>query len=64
MKIKLKDKPTPKLHRWKFMSVKGEYDKSIIDDLNSGKSVEVKKVPTGAWRYIEEVKTKTKKEGK
>ena len=62
MKIKLKDKDNPITQLWCF-SIRG-YDSSLIDKLNSGKQVKVDKVPKPAWDYVEEVKTKKKKESK
>ena len=62
MKIKIKDKDNPITQLWCF-SIKG-YDSSLIDKLNSGKQVKVDKVPKPAWDYVEEVKTKKKKESK
>ena len=43
---------------------------TTLDKINSGKQVEVEKVPKPAWEYVEEVKTiktkpvKTKKQNK
>ena len=62
MKIKIKDKDNPITQLWCF-SIRG-YDSSLIDKLNSGKQVKVDKVPKPAWDYVEEVKTKKKKESK
>ena len=62
MKIKIKDKNNPITQLWCF-SIRG-YDSSLIDKLNSGKQVKVDKVPKPAWDYVEEVKTKKKKESK
>ena len=56
MKIKLinKEKPITKMWCFKFRG----YDSTLIETINSGKQVEVEKVPKPAWEYIEEVKTK------
>ena len=59
MKIKLKDKDLPIKQLWCFKN-RG-YDSSIIEKINSGKQVEVEKVPKPAWEYIEEVKIIKKK---
>ena len=63
MKIKIKDKDNPLTQLWCF-KYKG-YDSSLIEQINSGKQVEVDKVPKPAWNYVETVKTvKKKKESK
>ena len=62
MKIKIKDKDNPITQLWCF-NIRG-YDSSLIDKINSGKQVKVDKVPKPAWDYVEEVKTKKKKESK
>ena len=63
MKIKLKDKDKPITQLWCF-KYKG-YDLSLIEQINSGKQVEVDKVPKPAWNYVETVKIiKKKKESK
>ena len=63
MKIKIKDKDNPITQLWCF-KYKG-YDSSLIEQINSGKQVEVDKVPNPAWNYVETVKTvKKKKESK
>ena len=63
MKIKLKNKDNPITQLWCF-KYKG-YDSSLIEQINSGKQVEVDKVPKPAWNYVETVKTvKKKKESK
>ena len=59
MKIKIKDKDNPITQLWCF-KYKG-YDSSLIEQINSGKQVEVDKVPKPAWEYVEEVKLKKKK---
>jgi len=59
MKIKLKDLANPITKLWCFTN--NGYDSSIIDKINSGKEVEVEKVPMSAWDFVEEVKSKVKK---
>jgi len=59
MKIKLKDSKKPINQMWCFTN--NGYDSTLIDKINSGKQVEVIKVPKAAWEYVEEVKKKTKK---
>ena len=56
MKVKLisKEKPITKMWCIKFRG----YLSTLIKTINSGKQVEVEKVPKPAWEYIEEVKTK------
>ena len=63
MKIKIKDKDNP-ITQLSCFKYKG-YDSSLIEQINSGKQVEVDKVPKPAWNYVETVKTvKKKKESK
>ena len=62
MKIKLKDKDNPITQGWCF-KLSG-FDSRIVDEINSGKQVEVEKVPKPAWDYVEEVNNKKKKEVK
>ena len=68
MKVKLIDKENPITQMWCF-KLRG-YDSKLIESINSGKQVEVEKVPKPAWEYVEEVKTiktkpvKTKKQNK
>ena len=65
MKIKLKDKDNPIKQLWCFMY--SGYESSIIDQINSGKQVEVDKVPKPAWGFVEKIenkKMKKKKESK
>jgi|TARA_B100001094_G_scaffold72920_1_gene69212 hypothetical protein len=59
MKIKLKDLEKPITKLWCF-KMEG-YDSSVIDKINSGKQVQVDKVPKPAWDFVEEVKNKVKK---
>jgi hypothetical protein len=59
MKIKLKDKGNPIKSMMCFKS-RG-FCQTTLDKINSGKQVEVERVPKPAWEYVEEVKTvKTK----
>jgi|TARA_Y100000356_G_C11020052_1_gene162891 hypothetical protein len=64
MKIKIKDKNSPIKKLWCFKY--GGYDSSLIDKINSGKQVEVEKVPKPAWDFVElvKIKNKNKKESK
>ena len=59
MKVKLIDKENPIAEMFCF-KFKG-YDSTLIETINSGKQVEVEKVPKPAWEYIEEVKVIKKK---
>jgi len=59
MKVQLKDKKSPITTAWCF-SNKG-YDSSIIDKINSGKTVSVERVPKSAWQFIKEIKQKKDK---
>ena len=63
MKIKLIDKDKPITSNWCF---KNEgFCSTILSKINSGKQVEVDKVPKPAWDYVEIIKTvKKKKESK
>ena len=59
MKIKLKDANNP-IKSMMCFSLRG-FCQTTLDKINSGKQVEVERVPKPAWEYIEEVKTvKTK----
>jgi len=58
MKIKLKDKKNPITQMWCF-NMSG-YDSEIINKLNSGKEVEVEKIPKPALEFVTEIKLKTK----
>ena len=68
MKIKLKDANNP-IKSMMCFSLRG-FCQTTLDKINSGKQVEVEKVPKPAWEYVEEVKTiktkpvKTKKQNK
>jgi hypothetical protein len=59
MIVQLKDKKSPITAAWCFSS-KG-YDSSIIDKINSGKTVSVERVPKSAWQFIKEIKQKKDK---
>ena len=54
MKIKLKDKKNPITQMWCFTM--GGYDSDIINKLNSGKEVEVEKIPKPALEFVKEIK--------
>jgi len=58
MKIKLKNKKNPITQMWCF-NMSG-YDSEIINILNSGKEVEVEKIPKPALEFVTEIKLKTK----
>ena len=58
MKIKLKNKKNPITQMWCF-NMSG-YDSEIINKLNSGKEVEVEKIPKPALEFVTEIKLKTK----
>ena len=53
MKVKLKSIDNPITQMWCF-KLRG-YCQETIDKINSGKQVEVEKVPKPAWEYIEKV---------
>jgi len=59
MKIKLKNKDNPITQMWCFNS--SGYSSDIINKINSGKQVEVERVPRSALEYVEEVKIIKKK---
>ena len=63
MKIKLKNKDNP-MDKLFCFNKKG-FCQTIFDKINSGKQVEVEKIPKSALEYVEEVKLikKKKKEG-
>tara|TARA_R100001443_G_scaffold48448_3_gene60791 strand:+ start:333 stop:551 length:219 start_codon:yes stop_codon:yes gene_type:complete len=56
MKVKLINKENPITKMWCFKFT--GYDSNLIESINSGKEVEVQKVPKPAWGYVEEVKAK------
>ena len=59
MKIKLISKDKPITSNWCF---KNEgFCSTLLEEINSGKQVEVNRVPKPAWEYVEEVKLKKKK---
>ena len=59
MKIKLKNKEKPITEMFCF-KFKG-YDSTLIEILNSGKQVDVERIPKQALEYVKEVKKQTKK---
>ena len=59
MKIKLIDKEKPITEMFCFKH-KG-YDSTLIETINSGKQVEVERIPKKALEYVEEVKKQPKK---
>ena len=59
MKIKLKNKDNP-ITQMLCFDYNG-YNSDIVNKINSGKQVEVEKVPKPAWEYVEEVKVMKKK---
>ena len=62
MKIKLISKDKPITSNWCF---KNEgFCSTLLEEINSGKQVEVDRVPKLAWEYVEEVKTVKKKQTK
>ncbi len=62
MKIKLISKDKPITSNWCF---KNEgFCSTLLEEINSGKQVEVDRVPKLAWEYVEEVKTIKKKQTK
>ena len=63
MKIKLKDKENPiSLNSgWCFMNT--GFDLNILESINSGKMIEVDKIPKPASGLVEEVKKTNKKKG-
>ena len=60
MKIKLKNKDNPVPNNLVFRNA--GHCLALIDEINSGKQVDVDRIPTPAVEYVEEVKT-TKKKG-
>ena len=62
MKIKLISKDKPITSNWCF---KNEgFCSTLLEEINSGKQIEVDRVPKVAWEYVEEVKTVKKKQTK
>ena len=60
MKIKLKSKDTPMKILYCFN--RQGFCQTTFDKINSGVQVEVERVPSKAWEYVEEVKPEVKKE--
>ena len=60
MKIKIinKEKPVPYMYAFKLSGA----DMALTDEINSGKEVEVDKIPKPASELVEQIK-KTKKKG-
>ena len=62
MKIKLISKDKPITSNWCF---KNEgFCSTLLEEINSGKQVEVNRVPKPAWEYVEEIKTIKNKQTK
>ena len=59
MKIKLIDKKKPIAQMWCFNN--SGYCSTLIDEINSGKQVEVERISKQALEYVEEIKKQTKK---
>lgn len=59
MKIKLIDKenPVPYMYAFKLSGA----DMTLTDEINSGKEVEVDKIPSPASKYVEEIKEEIKR---
>ena len=59
MKIKLIDKeiPVPYMYALKLSGA----DMTLTDEINSGKEVEVDKIPSPASKYVEEIKEEIKR---
>ena len=62
MKIKLISKDKPITSNWCFK--KEGFCSTLLEEINSGKQVEVDKIPAPALVYVEEVKTVKKKQTK
>ena len=58
MKIKLIDKenPVPYMYAFKLSGA----DMTLTDEINSGKKVEVDKIPKSALQYVQEIKEEIK----
>lgn len=54
MKIKLISKDKPITSNFRFKN--DGFSLTLIEQINSGKQVEVDRVPKSAWKYVEEVK--------
>tara|TARA_R100001443_G_scaffold1147_1_gene4426 strand:+ start:3210 stop:3413 length:204 start_codon:yes stop_codon:yes gene_type:complete len=61
MKIKLKDKGNPVPNTCVFKNA--GHCLTLINEINSGKQVEVDRIPTAAAEYVEKVNTNKKKGG-
>ena len=61
MKIKLKNKEKPVPNNLVFRNA--GHCLTLINEINSGKQVEVDRVPKPAAEYVEEIKTNKKKGG-
>ena len=61
MKIKLKNKEKPVPNNLVFRNA--VHCLTLINEINSGKQVEVDRVPKPAAEYVEEIKTNKKKGG-
>ena len=61
MKIKLKNKDNPVPNNLVFRNA--GHCLTLIDEINSGKQVDVDRISTPAAEYVEEVKTNKKKGG-
>ena len=64
MKIKLKDKDSPISLNSGGCFMNSGFDLGIINDINSGRQVEVDKIPKPAIELVEEVKKQVKKQNK
>ena len=61
MKIKIKNKDNPITQMWCFLN--SGYCSTTINELNSGKEVQVDRIPKTAIEFVSEVKNKAKKKG-
>ena len=61
MKVKLKNKDNPISLKSGWCFRNRGFDLGIINDINSGKQVEVDKIPKSAIELVEEVKKQVKK---
>ena len=62
MKIKLISKDKPITSNWCFKTE--GFCSTLLEEINSGKQVEVNRVPKPAWEYVEEIKTIKNKQTK
>ena len=58
MKIKLISKDKPVKSNFRFRN--DGFSLTLIEEINSGKQIEVDRVPRLAWKYVEEVKQEKK----